>query len=198
MAKVLIATLYSPDAVLLAATKLGTDRLVLLIDEDPNETQLDGLKTIKESLGRVIDVKEAKIPVYNIVTSAKEIVKIIDQQPSTDTVYANVTSGRKTAALALLYACYARIHLVKKIAYNTEESKEVIYLPKLSFNLTESQKRLLEFIEKGKYSTLEDLADKTSMSRGMLYRNIKELGDMGLVESGEGVVLTDAGRLSLL
>jgi len=33
MAKVLIATLYSPDPVLTAANRLGPDRLILLLDE---------------------------------------------------------------------------------------------------------------------------------------------------------------------
>jgi len=48
MAKVLIATLYSPDPVLLAANRLGPDRLILLIDEKPNKEQDKNFKLINE------------------------------------------------------------------------------------------------------------------------------------------------------
>ena len=44
MQKVLIATLYSADPVLLAANRLGADKLVLLIDKEPSEEQQKSLK----------------------------------------------------------------------------------------------------------------------------------------------------------
>ena len=66
LAKVLIATLYSPDAVLLAATRLSADRLVLLVDENPTKELEQNLKLIKDSLGRVIEVKTVKVKVYDV------------------------------------------------------------------------------------------------------------------------------------
>ena len=58
--KVLIATVYNPDPVLLAATKLGPDRLILLLDEKPDREQDKALKLIQDSLGKVIEVKTVK------------------------------------------------------------------------------------------------------------------------------------------
>ncbi|HLD87075.1 MAG TPA: DUF6293 family protein, partial [Candidatus Nanoarchaeia archaeon] len=104
MTKVLIATLYSPDPVLLAATRLGPNRLILLIDKEKNAEQEKGLKLIVESLGRVIDVKTVKTEVYDIVEVAKKCVEIIDMQPKDDKIFINITSGRKTKALGLLFA----------------------------------------------------------------------------------------------
>jgi len=63
--KVLIATLYNADPVLLAANRLGPDRLILLIDKKENKEQNSALKLIKSSLGRVIDVKSVKTDVYD-------------------------------------------------------------------------------------------------------------------------------------
>jgi hypothetical protein len=60
MAKVLIATLFSPDPVLLAANRLGPDRLILLVDTKPHKEQEDSYKLIKGSIGRVVDVKKEK------------------------------------------------------------------------------------------------------------------------------------------
>ena len=50
MGKVLIATLYSLDPVLVGANKLGPDRLVLLVDKEPSKEQEKSLEVIKSSL----------------------------------------------------------------------------------------------------------------------------------------------------
>lgn len=201
MAKVLIATLYTPDPVLLAANRLGPDRLILLLDETDQKTQEESYKLIQESLGRVVDVKKIKTEAYNIVKVAEKCVDIIDMQPKNDEIFINITSGRKTKALGLLFAAYARCDRVKKIAYNPEEDNTaVVWLPKLSFKLTESQKKVLEVLDEKSSSklSLTELANKIGISRGMLYRNIDELRDMGYITTENGLELTDAGRIAKL
>lgn len=197
--KVLIATLYNADPVILATTRLGPDRLVLLIDKETNKEQQDSLKIIQNSLGKVIDVKTIKTEVYDIVKVAEKAVEIIDMQPKDDVIYINITSGRKTKAIGLLFAAYARHDRIKKIAYNPEDDpKAVVYLPKLSFKLTESQKTILEALDKSDYNSHSELSKKVSMSTAMLYRAIDELKDMDLVTTEEGIKLTDAGRIARL
>src|SRR3989344_3998925 len=155
MAKVLIATVYGPDPVLVATNKLGPDRLILLVDSEPNKEQENSVNLIKNSLGRVIDVKVVKTPVYDIVEIARKATEIIDMQPKEDIIYVNITSGRKTKAMGLLFGAYARVSRVKKIAYNPDEKdSSPIYLPKLYFQLTESQKRVLEYLEAGKFTKI--------------------------------------------
>jgi CRISPR-associated protein Csa3 len=197
--KVLIATLYSPEPVILATTKLGPDRLILLVDESPDKIQSEAVKLIQSSLGKVMDIKIIKTDVYNIVKVAEKAVEIIDMQPKDDIIYVNITGGRKTKAIGLLFAAYARHELVKKIAYNPEEDpNSVVYLPRLSFRLTESQKMVLEYISKAAYQSISDLADKVELSRAMVYRTIDELKDMDLIETENGLRLTDAGRIARL
>ena len=197
--KVLIATIYSADPVLLATTKLGADRLILLIDEKPNAEQEASLKLVKESLGRVIEIMTVKTKVYDIVEIAKKAVEVIDLTPKEDLIYVNITSGRKTKAIGLLFGAYARCTRVKKIGYNPEEDKgSVIYLPKLSFDLTDSQRKVLEHILAGDFKTHTELAEKIDISRAMLYKNIKDLEDRDLISTEEGFKLTDAGKIALL
>jgi len=199
MGKVLIATLYNPDPVILAATRLGPDRLILLIDQKPTKEQEDSLKLIQNSLGKVIDVKAVKTDVYDIVKVATKCVEVIDVQPKDDTIYVNITSGRKTKAIGLLFAAYARHDRVKKVAYNPEEDRNaVVYLPRLSFKLTESQKKVLEYVNDGEYQSITDLADKIDLSRAMIYRAIDELKDMDMLTTEEGLKLTDAGKIARL
>jgi len=197
--KVLIATLYSPEPVLLATTRLGPDRLILLIDKTLDKEQDNAVRIIQDSLGKVMEVKIVKTDVYDIVEVAKECVKIIDLQPKDDSIYVNVTSGRKTKAIGLLFAAYARHDKVKKIAYNPEEDKSsIVYLPRLSFKLTDSQKKILEQISNEKYESISDLAKNVDLSTAMLYRAIDELKDMDLITTEEGIKLTDAGRIAVL
>jgi len=59
--KVLIATLYGSDPVMSSITKLGPDRLVLLIDKQPNSEQEKSLKVIQVSLGKVLEIKTIKV-----------------------------------------------------------------------------------------------------------------------------------------
>jgi len=201
MSKVLMATLYSPDPVLVAANRLGPDRLILLIDKKLNKEQTKNYKLIEESLGRVVDVKQVKTEVYDIVQVAEKCVEIIDMQPKNDEIFINITSGRKTKALGLLFAAYARSNRVKKIAYNPEEDKTaVVWLPKMSFKLTKSQKKVLEILAEKDYVKISytDLAEKIEISRAMLYRSIDELRDLGYVSTEEGLVLTDAGKIARL
>ena len=197
--KVLIATLYSPEPVLLAATRLGPDRIILLIDKEPNKEQENAVKLIQESLGKVIDVKTFKTDVYNIVEVARKAVELIDMQPNEDHIFINITSGRKTKAIGLLFAAYARHDRVSKIAYNPEEDKNsIVYLPRLSFKLTENEKKILEEVDKNPGSSISDLSKKIEISTAMLYRAIGELEDMDLVSKEEGYKLTDAGRIARL
>ena len=202
MAKILIATLYSPDPVLLAANRLGPDKLILLVDKNPNEEQKKSFKLIKESLGRVVEVEQVETEVYDIVKIAEKSVEIIDSQPKNDEIFINITSGRKTKALGLLFAAYARSSRVKKIAYNPEEDRTaVVWLPKLAFKLTDSQRKVLDILDKEDNTniSLKELAEKIGISRSMLYRNIEELKDMGYISSTEGnLKLTDAGRIARL
>lgn len=195
--KVLIATLYNPDPVLLAATKLSPDRLILLIDEKPDKKQDEALKLITGSLGKVIDVKTVKCPVYDVVKVAMKCVEVIDMQPKDDLIFVNITAGRKTQAIGLLFAAYARHDRVRKIAYNPQEDKStVVYLPRLSFRLTESQKKVLEYLDASEYDSISDLSKKIDLSSAMLYRAIMELKDMDLITVDPGPKLTDAGKIA--
>lgn len=197
--KVLIATLFSPEPVILATTRLGPERLYLLVNKEPTKEQEASIKLIQDSLGKVIDVKVKKTDTYDIVQIAKDCVDLIDAQPNEDTIYVNITSGRKTQAIGLLFAAYARHDKVKKIAYNPEEDKSsVVYLPRLSFKLTESEKKILDEVGNGKYESIGDLAKKIDLSTAMLYRSIDELKDMDLISTEDGIKLTDAGKIARL
>ena len=120
-------------------------------------------------------------------------------QPVEDEIYVNITSGRKTQALGLLFAAYARHSKVKKIAYNPEENKDtVVYLPRISFRLNESQKKILTYLVSKPGKSISDLAKEIDISTAMLYRTLNELKDMDMVTMEKGIHITDAGKIARL
>jgi len=201
MPNVLISTIYSaPDPIMLIITKLGIDKLILVIDEDPDEKQKSSYNLINKALGNVIEVKLIKTKVYDLVKVAEDVTKAIDLLSDKELIYVNITGARKTQALGLLFGSYTRIKKVKQIVYVIEDENKLIYLPKLSFDLNNSQREVLEIIKKNKIKTHTEMADKVEISKGMLYRTITELVNLGLVihSDEDGFKLTDAGKISIL
>ena len=198
MGNTLISTLYAFEPVILVSTKIGVDKLILIIDNKPADKQRASLDLVKQSLGKVVEVKQIKTEVYDIVNTAEEAIKAIDYESDKNNIYVNITGARRTQALGLLFAAYSRIEKIKQIIYVTEEEKKIIYLPKLGFNLNNSQKLVLEYINNKELTSLAELSNKIKISRGMLYRTIKELKDLGLIYDEDGFKLTDAGRIAVL
>ena len=202
MGMVLISTVYGPDPVLLACTKVSPNKLVLLVNDESDKTTKASLDLIKKSIGRVIDVEVVKIPQYDVLKIAETMVKIIDKIPISDHIMVNITSGRKTQSMGVLFGAYARKDQVKKIAYypDGDEKGNVVYLPVLSMKLSDSQEKILGSIENNKIQSYKSISESTGLSSAMVYRAIDELMTEGLIEKTqeEGIVLTDAGKIMRL
>ncbi len=196
--KVLIATLYGSSAVIYSITKLSPDRVILLVNKESNPKQEESIKKIKEAFGSFIDIKTVKIDAYDMVKTATKTVEIIDLQPSEEDIYINMTSGRKTMALGVIYASYARHNRVKRIVYYPEEKNETILLPRISFKLTSSQKQILEYLEEHNGISIKELSEAVDLSTAMVYRAIDELKDMDFVSTENGLELTGAGKIAKL
>lgn len=193
----IIATLYSYEPVIASVTKLGATDLFLLIDHNPDDVQKKAITEVKSSLGKYINIKLVKTDLYDIVSVSKESVKLIDKIAPKSRVFLNISAARKTKALGLMFAGYARASKIDKIFYVTKENKSVVLLPKLGFNLNKSQQKILKHLNSMSHQgqTMKDVCHELNMSKSMFYKTLKELRDKGLVHNNE---ITDAGRISLL
>jgi CRISPR-associated protein Csa3 len=198
MTRVLLTTTYSSDSIVLAITKLSIERVYLLVDKKPDPTQKAAIDLINNTFSKVIEVKEKKIELYDFVSVANITSDLLDDISRKDEIYVNITPGRKTQMLGVLFGCYSRPKYVKRIFYVPEGTKEMITMPILSFDISKSQKDILDNVEK--MDTSKEFADELITSRAMLYRNIKDLLDRGFIEpkDGEGYKLTDAGKIARL
>ena len=199
MAKVLLATIYEFESVMASATKSGADRLVLFVDKEPDERQQRSLDIIKKSLGTVLEITTVAIELPDIFEVAGEAVKVIDLLSDKDEIYVDVSAGRKTKALGLLFGAYARTNRIKRIMYVKEEDKSIISLPRLSYSVTSGQRKVVMHLLNHEIHSMSQFARKIRLSKAMLYKHIRELKKMDVIEEEKnGLKVTDYGRIAVL
>jgi CRISPR locus-related DNA-binding protein len=169
------------------------------VDKAHDEKMTESLALIEKSLGSVIRIKTITTNIYDIVKVAEKVVETIDSIPNSDQIYIDVTTGRKTKSFGLLFGAFSRADRVKKITYINPEDNSILILPKMGYSLTDGQRKLIEHVQNNKIKSVMDAASKLNISRGAIYRHIKELKDMNILEETDGEFnLTDYGHLVML
>jgi len=67
----------------------------------------------------------------------------------------------------------------------------------LSFNISDTKKIILEQIKSG-VSSIQDIAIKVGISKGMAYNHLRELKAMGYIKGEDGYTITDAGKIAVI
>ena len=195
MTKILITTIYETPSIILAINRFSIDRVFLLASKKTDEKQQKAIAEIKKHYEKVIEIKEKKIELYDIVETAQTIGNLIDDLPGTDEIYLNITTGRRPQILGALFAAYKRPSRIKKIFYVTEDTNEIITIPILSFDITDAQQKILDNIEQ--IDKISQMSNEIDISKAMVYRATKELKDKGLIEETDnGYKLTEAGKIA--
>ena len=199
MTKVLLATIYTHYSIIAMSNGYSINEVILLVDQEPNETMQKNIQLVDDTLGTIMKIKKVPTDLYNIVDIATKSVEIIDSIPEKDQLYIDITAGRKPKSLGLLFAAYARAKRITKICYVTEDTKQIIKLPKMNYAINTTQKELLEIIAKDKDITALQIAEKLNITKGIVYRYIKELIEFDALEKdGETMMLSDFGKILVL
>ncbi len=83
-----------------------------------------------------------------------------------------------------------------EIVTNSIPGNGLLKLPKLSYNLTEAKRSVLEKIAQSEKKSVAQIAKELKKTRGMIYQHLRELRDMRYID--EKFNITEAGRLALL
>ena len=206
--KILIASLYKEaDPIINIAVKYSTHKIIIFHQSEfKKETAKKEFKNAKTKLESFFkkpnfELSFAKVNEYDTINIAKKLIKTIETINKTDKIILNITGGRKTLSLGLLFGAYARPKLIKEIVYVIEETGKVINLPKLDFALNESEKKCLETIKKLEKQnfTITDFAKEVGLSRAMVYKILEELEYRGYIREEENkYIITTAGKIVLL
>lgn len=197
METTLISTIYSLEPVMACITHFTPKKLILLREEDSPEKKLEAERMLKETVGRVMEVEAQLTSIYDVVQIAQDTAEAIEKEAAQGRkIIINISGGRKPQALGALFGCYSRHEEVEKIVYITEEDREIIDLPILSFGISPTKRLILEELQK-KESSVKNLAIKVGISRGMTYNHIRELRDMGFIHRNH-LEITSAGELAII
>lgn len=194
----LISTIYALEPVIVCVTRLSPSKLIILTEEETDEKKVRSEKIIEDTFGKVIEVVKKNTSLYDPVRVAYDAAKLIEEEHALGKqVIINVSGGRKPQAFGALFGAYTRSDMVKRIVYVTEEDNFIIDFPILSFNISDTKKIILEQIKSG-VSSIQDIATKVGISRGMAYNHLRELKAMGYVKDEDGFVITDAGKIAVI
>jgi len=197
METTLISTIYSLEPVMACITHFTPKKLILLREEDSPEKKLEAERMLKETVGRVMAVEAQITSIYDVVQIAQDTAEAIEKEAAQGRkIIINISGGRKPQALGALFGCYSRHEEVEKIVYVTEEDREIIDLPILSFGISPTKRLILEELGKNE-SSVKNLAIKVGISRGMTYNHIRELRDMGFIHRSR-LEITSAGKLAII
>lgn len=207
MVNVLISSIYEiTEPIVSSVSKYSITKIILLRQKSLDkklDLALTKLKSTFKKPNFDLEIKTLD-NVYDIYLTAESLVNILDALPSKDKVYLNITGGRKTLSLGLLFGAYARANKIKEIVYVTEEKGQFVILPKLDFDLSESEKKVLEYILSCNKNNCDliitRLAEDVGLSRAMVYKVLTELENRDYITSDaeNKYILTDAGKIVLL
>jgi len=197
MDNTLISTIYSIEPVMFCITQFAPKKIVLLREEDSNKKQSEAERMLKETVGKVMELETKITSLYDVVIIAEDTADVIESEHAHGRkVIVNVSGGRKPQALGALFGCYARHDRVERIVYVTEEDNEIIDLPILNFGISPTKRIILEELSQNGIS-VQNLAIKVGISRGMTYNHIRELREMGFIDRNK-LEITTAGRLAII
>ena len=192
--RVMISTVHIKEAVLAAIPKLSPEKIIFLID--PNSKKKVDISDIKKMFGKIIDIGILKTDSYNMVKVASDVVKAIEKENGAgNDVFLHITEGRKTMAIAAMYAGYARKDMVSGIYYITEEKNTLISLPVLRLQINSSKGFILKEYSKGN-KDIKKLANQLAKTEAMIYSHISDLKKEGYISAENE--LTDSGRIAIL
>jgi len=191
--KILLSTFYSFEPFVPAAHAFSPTKIILFVDKDVEKIK-NHLEKVRELYSKVSSIEIVKVDGANLLEVASKTAEVLEK--ASTPVIVNVSGGWKLLAQGVLYGCYARPSFVEKIICNKIEDNTLVELPKLSFGLSSAKKELLLEISKRNGKSIAQIASKLGKTRGMLYQHLKELKDLGYVDSS--FKITEAGRLGVL
>ncbi len=195
----LISTFYNVQAQMLGIKEFSPSKIILLKQSNEKNAELRKNEALlRKTVGTVCKVEsvELKDP-YDVLEVAEKTVKLIESEKKAgNKIIMNLTGGRRTQALGVLFAAYARSDMVERLVYAPSDANRIVDLPKLNLSPSKKKREILELMAKNSHKTMSALAKKLGKTRGMLYVHLRELKEVGYLD--ENYNLTMAGRLALL
>jgi len=200
----LICSFYHFQPVVAAMHAFSPSKVVAVIAEGSLKKEpevKEDYEKLVSVFGKVAQISKVEVDGADIIAITKKAIELLEADDSEKIV--NISGGWKLLAQGLLYGCYARPYRVCRIVCNNldRDEEELVDLPKLTFELSNGKRAILETIDalsgkgEGKLD-VQDIAKKAEKSDVMVYQHLDDLKKMNYVDKDNRI--TSAGKVALL
>lgn len=190
---VMISTIYKGYAVIQSIKLFDPEKVYLIVDDPIDDVRKNSIVMVKDIFPSIQFI-EISSKIYDIVEIANKAIDVIKKETG-NKIMVNISEGRKTMSLGLLFGAYVMKKEVNSAFYIVEETNSPIQLPLIEMKISTKKEGILRLIADGK-RTVAELEKETGITPATLYVHIKELRDSGLITKENR--LTEMGKIVLL
>jgi len=196
MVKTIISTLNNGNSILIAAHKLGVDKLIILVNNPISAADQEQIDKLKVKYEGVIELLIFPTSTDSLRKVSEDVVNLIDSESKVKhTIYLHVCLSSIPQTFGLMYAGYTRIESIGGIYAVLEDSGDILQLPSINIRL-EGTKRNVMLEIKSNNKNVKKIAIKLRINQSMVYVHIKDLIQRGFLTKEWD--LTDNGYLAVL
>jgi len=195
--RILVITVEPLEKTIFAITKLSPTKMILMTPEEMSEQETASRDILVSTFESVFPIQSYIFSSDNPLEVSSYLSSVFDDNVSDDNeICINLSHPSQSIVYGLLFGAYRRNENVRKIFYVSEKN-EIIYLPVLSFPLSNTKMLILNKINEGNLK-VRKIAEDIGITKGMAYNHIRELKDMGYLGDEKVLTLTDAGRFAII
>lgn len=188
----LISNLYECNVSDIIIHKRNPQKVYLVAPKDYSNVS----STIKRLMRELpnIQFNVVYIKEFDVVDITRKINEIIRSEKD-NTIFVNVTEGRKTMSFAGLFAASLNKENVEGAFYLRQDNHELMQLPLIDFEISGTKMMILKELENGNKKATE-ITKKIKVNRSLIYASIKDLIKNKYVTKDWDI--TDSGRICLI
>lgn len=174
----------------------------VLVPQEAHEKTEKAFALIKETLAKLdvrVELEKIPVPIQNPFVAVSKLRRIFRQVKDPE-VYFNLSGGQRLLIFCVI-AAISSLSMKAKISIESEDGTLYVEVPSeilMDFGLDEIELKVLEMLE-GKAVKLREIIAQSGVSRVTLWRKMKRLKKLGLIEEGERkmISLTSLGYSKL-
>lgn len=172
--------------------KQNPNKVIFITIQDDNTSA--AIKRFKEKFPNIV-FEVVYVKEFDVVGITKKINQLINREKG-NTLFINVTEGRKTMSLAGVFAASINKGLTEGAFYLRQDTHELMSIPLPEFNLfSETKIKILKELENST-KDVSEINKKVKVHRSLIYASLKELISEGYIKKDRSI--TDSGRICLL
>lgn len=172
--------------------KQNPNKVIFITIQDNNTSA--AIKRFKEKFSNIV-FEVVYVKEFDVVGITKKINQLIKREKG-NTLFINVTEGRKTMSLAGVFAASINKGLTEGAFYLRQDTHELMSIPLPEFSLfSETKIKILKELENST-KDVSEINKKVKVHRSLIYASLKELIIGGHIKKDRSI--TDSGRICLL